>query len=742
MTDITSRVQTTVHYADTAAGPYTEVVGAQVDTVAFACAPAVDSAQFTYPYGWVEGAQRSSIDFRDRFIRIRLAWDNGSIFSWYGYCHQVENRLQRTQVVAGVEIPTGDVVCQCASRAKQMGERRILGSFTREGFVYRPLPFNLPARDRNALLIGNRAAAKIGSDDYYTIDAAGGKSFTALDAVEHLLAVWTYETGIETTLLGQYSALAYYSYHWNPAGKTYWQLLTEIISPGRGFVLISAQNHDGSLSFTVTTASGTNITLDDYSILPASDYQIDTVNIAESEVVQPPVLHRLPAAHSIIVRGEPLRLCLTLGYTRLNLVAGWTAAQESAYASASAEERRSDAYKDLFQRFTIPAEWDGRSYVSGAYRKTLPRIDPFTGRCDLDFPDSGYAFLSQTAYLDDTVLDKDIPIYRRNDYQTRPIAAWVYDGAAYLDITAPGAGAQGVNISPLDDCMGVRIQAPAAPYYGKNHSSVGGEKYDWQELLFTVAFDTNDVARVQKTISAPPAGGIARVRTLDIEDLHVWYVLPATVTDAFGGTTVGTGGEYARDDSDTLRYIAEIAAFWYGQDRTQFDVAWNYAPDLMYLGHLIVQSEIAGNIVPTGTVVTSVTYRFQGGKDGSEVQTCTWATEWFDLNLEAIFASRKGGRGGRRRGHSPNNYPAALAYPGAAAGGGGSMIEVTSGPTGGVYTGKLYGNGWAAAATDTGINIKATALHASTPLPAGFRSSTATLGADGTYWVDVPRIIG
>lgn len=647
----------TIEYRENTLLPWSTLNHAYVQRLEWALAPAFHGATVVVHYGAIDGeVVTAPTDLENALIRIVMTDEDDVSQTFLGYVSQiaprrggpVPNPLTPTETVA-----SGDLVLTILDTAHRLSLQPISGAFVTElnGSVTRtqtPVPFNLPSTRLRGQLLGNRASDTevFGTAAYYPISSEDGEVFTALDVLNHLAAMWYQDgNGVTLRLAGQYSALDYYTDAWDVDDQTtYWDLLNRLIQPTRGltFQCTSVGELTPDLELTVYSLVDSDVLDGSDTIIPASTSQITTLNLASAQDIDDPEEHHIPAYHKVIVEGEPLRVCFTMADAYNTLADGWEYADELAMLAEDEDDRDQDAYSAVFRRFVLPPAWNGTQFIDPDYRVCLPRIDPATGLVD--------TALTQPVYPGALVLDDDLPLAETGTHQPRPILALHKSGDTWQRMDKGSGNRAGVHVKALDDEPGVLLKGPKPTTLGMNHGD-DAAPYDWESMYLTVSMQTLDRTRIETTITDVSTRGAAypqRVKRIRIPDLHVWYVVQGTITDADGSSITQSAGEYARDDTATLRRIAALAVAWYGRRRTKYRIRYRRAWVMPYLGYLVVNADTGAGLTPAGTVISRIVHEFRGG-DGHEKQTTEFATEWHDLDIAQLFGrAGHSGRSARR----------------------------------------------------------------------------------------------
>jgi hypothetical protein len=347
------------------------------------------------------------------------------------------------------------------------------------------------------------------------------------------------------------------------------------------------------------------------------------------------------------------------------------------YQLVSEAERASDKYAAVFSEFQVPRVWNWQGWsphvypngvvdlnINGAYwihDIEMHRYLPFMlqgGALDSDReymepfafiekPNRNREFLmnmgnggaypytfEQAQALDPETTRGQFEIYATGDYLTlddinagladEP-AVWIQlDRAQQLDLPA-------CSLRMGDSGMKIVVKSEYNHVFAKNHTLSGTyEKqpvFDYETLEATVFFDTDMKPRVAMPVftgyyrdyygdiqgQQSPTG---KQIYIEVPGKQVWCVAPNTVKGFLEGEKVyyndGAGG-FMRDDSADLRFIAQLAYMWYGQQRASIDMTIQNQYPFFQIGDL-VRSTISGwSFERVGTCVTAITRNYQDG---------------------------------------------------------------------------------------------------------------------------------
>lgn len=733
----------TIEIRDSISDPYVPLSDVEVDNVTFAVAPELDSCQLSLDYGVIvdtgdAGAVRKvdPLDLRGKLVRITITDDDENDVIWHGYIPAQVDNVEATSDFSqppaqNATLPftglvhSGRTVFHAYGmgyflRQQTLRQAWILDSSQSiDEIVDRVPTFNANSRSRNNEVLGNRSSAK--TDGIYKFDADGTDTWSALDAVEHVLKMFEYEYGISYTLTGQHAALANTEDVWSLEGATFFSALTTLINPQRGFTFFFDDT-------TINVISISDVDIEDSfsSILVPQNLNVTTLTLNTSSRLKSAVVTHLEQVHydKIICRGEPLRTCFTVSVGN-GLVKGWTNAEQTAYDSLSEEEQKRESNSHIYTRLEIDPTWD---FNNAGGNNVIPGVR-------LTFADHDVA-VKQKLWRNDLLFDRTLPILDDNTRQPRRPLVLVKNPSnnKYIQVDNAEDALEKSSVRVLDDRMGIRLDPKYPHVFGLNAYTGSGKLpiYDYTTVLATVSLYTDERIAYEVDALEPEPGNIDKIKEIDVPGIHYWHVAPGTVIDAYGTTTVEHPGGVVRDDTFVLRAIAELAKAWYGRRRSKISLGYNEAPIIDRLGHVVSEANYGGSVIPAGTVISRISYSL-------ESQETSLSTEFFDIDVARLRRNRGGGSALRRRSESIDsditNIPVRTAVPG----GGGSTVvwvQIKSGGPGQDYLVDVFADGLDQPATGTDRPFKAAKIHASSTIPVGTAMLCNVI--NGIYWGQPP----
>ena len=698
-------VTTTVYYKATRAAAWTQDDDIYVDALDFSLAPKIDTCQLRRPYGLVVKTATTTragtkavvapLDLRGQWIKVRMQWDSGDTTIgtvgvltqyWYGYCPQQVDEVRYTAdspLSAGTDLHQGTNQYTAFGIEYYLSTTPVTGVFLDDGAggldrTTTPVAFNNKSTVDSPGLTSNRAAAAVsavtaaGYDVYGISTRPGRRAWTAGQVLAHLIYAFEDDTGITVTLGGQYltGALNDFNFAYDFDGDSYWQAIQKLISPSRGFCFDVRGNDDLEIGIYVQTTTGTVV--NDHAgnpLIPANTEQV-TLYMDRAASAGTATIEALETGNydAVEVRAAPMRCEWTMAHAYDTLEAAWSATDETNYGLYDKGEMPPS---DVFCSFRVPENWDGTATYDGGTVNCIVQCDPADGLAY----DAVQNFIPEYLQVLDTTIDYNGgPGSGSFVYgPTVGLIGYIFDEerSEWVRLDQPmDASVPACRVRPASDGNGIIVDAPYPHFFGLNHVTPpfasGDEttednrpcKYDWQTLYVTVQAYTGEHRRVRRTLTGEP-GEIERVKYIDIPGYDFRFraagtILVNTLKTVPGGTSL-TEATSAWDSAtsfigDLIGQIADMAAAWYGQRRSRVQLPYrsiwlpHESGDLIQVGHMIASTDVGSGIVPTGTVISDIQYRWSGG------QTVTLRTEWQDLDLPALFG------GVRRGGGSQSSY--------------------------------------------------------------------------------------
>lgn len=624
----------------TIAAAFVTIAGIEVDTVDFSLAPRLKQAQLVREFGVFRGDDitpdvdgqgndkvfetRLPLDLLGKYIQV-IVDDPTGLFpeTWTGICVDQEDNKDHD----GIHPVDGTAVCQGATSYTCLGLEYFLfkqlittGRIASNKKVEKVLPFNKSgtrAQDR----VGNRSTVKaIGrsSFDFATGTDIDVNEWTGLTVVEYLLELFELDHGITFTLGGQFAALDFIVGIWSFEGFTFYQALTEIINPNRGFTFYVDDQ-------TIIVATTTDVVIGN---IPANPIVRD-IDFDQDEQLSRFIVNHVEDSHfdDIRVQGAPLRIMATLPVDGVIMDRDWTAAEEATYDALAVETQDRDLFENVYRRFKVLSTWDGKNGLI----VVVPKINLGTAK-----PDESLGV--QNIYWEQVEFERVLPRKQvsSRDFQ-RPLI-FVTTATETTRLDKPSSGQTSSHIYPLDSGPGIQIQPPFPHYLGKNHHTGPGDTplFDYTELKMTVSFRVCERIEYLKSSITPTKFEFGREKIIRVPEFETWFLADGTVFDVDQDAEFAVvGSSLLRDDSAKLIEIGDQAAIWYGQIKSTIDYVVE-DPQITFpaIGDIIKSTNYCGTLTINGTIVSKVTYNFTN-------LTLAVMTEYNDLDFRNLTKRRQ-----------------------------------------------------------------------------------------------------
>lgn len=604
-------------------------------------APGIGRATLNYRYGKILNAGETSWrnlepqELVGKLVQIRTVGNSGNSSKtlWTGVITSETERLDGSDV--GVISGEQNII---AYEAGHIVDRHALeGAYFEESSGVAAVINNLPDFNRPGrfgfFVLGNRSLAKIGGCYVFSGD---NSVWTNYDIVEYLLTCHA-PPGFTFRITGQPEPLAQIVDIHRLEGMSLWGALDSLVDRHRGLGWNLITQDDGVFDFNVFTLLDEPIGVGD-AITPANENKIDNLQVASDRGASATITQTEDSQYDrVTVLGDYVKTCFSVSIADGTIEEAWTSTEETAYKTAvstdNAEndaERQTDKNMRVYQAFRIPTDWDGMVGANVA----VPSVR-----------DDGTLDVSTVAksFLANKSLDRALPIKSAAavtgadpDYLS-PIVAFENPTRANRYEQTETVGA---TLKVADSELGFSVQPKINHILGFNHFDAvtdGSEIepiYDWETLVATISFDTDERLRVRA--KCENFENIEEPKTLKIfvPDATIWYMVPGTITGVTDGALVtnSTGGTL-RDDSARLRQIAVLALAWYSNPRATIDITWRRITNPAVLGAMIqsVSNDYTRRI--SGTVVSSIEWNFVR-------QTTNLKTSFADIQFQKFITKK------------------------------------------------------------------------------------------------------
>ncbi len=494
--------------------------------------------------------------------------------------------------------------------------------------IGRTLNFN----ERNAHgfgLMGNRST-NFSSAGVHTF-SEDGKLWTNLDIAEYVLQFFQPDD-VQYVFTGETSTLNQMVDAWKFYGLEPFEVLNKLINRRRGLGWKDYTTGSGSIEIYIFSISPETIGFSEFTI-PENSWQ-DWINFDDLIDVHPnPQISRANTYDRIVVRGSPLKVCLSLALTNGTLEKGWTAAEETAYkAAADDRERGTDKHARVYQKFRVPKSWDW-SYLS--LKDNAPLIaNPIVyadavvdGTAPAPIWSEDHRFERNLPFEEDTAIADAEPTFRKAFVVViDPENPGKYVYVDKLNTLSIPLGAMRVGVESRE--MALTVKGSINHQFALvdfSEATDADPQTDFNTMIATVMVQTDEVLRAEWLMPLDRASAGDGSVSIDVPDAEYWFAPGGTVKDVTDGNLIfwgDGGGEPAviRDDGARLRAIAVAAAAWYGRTRNIVQYVHDEVAPFHPVGMMIIAATTtAFDATAIGTVVTR--RRFDYTKRTMEVKT-------------------------------------------------------------------------------------------------------------------------
>jgi len=621
------------------------------------CAPSIDAATFTYSYGTISREGRANVlnygpsDLLGHFIRIcrrptadEAADENFELTAvWRGL-------VVSAPTVIGGTSPTdlGDQTFAAVGLGELLGRTQLDRSFcqvTAGGSVIEiddVLPFNMADAARG--LQGNRSTAKVGGTYVFSDD---GELWTSENILEYILERFR-PGGMDWSVIGSTANLGNITpVIARPGQKTAAGVIARAIDRRRGHSWgVSPTTDDPAIRVDsilpeAIEVGGTTYTANSEPVILDADSSVVLGNprVLESD------LHRYD---QLVARGGPIVVCFST-----TLADAWTAAQATAYKAAASgmagyaalgdadkrkendDYRRSDTFADVYRLYKATAfNIGGACRSDGSIDWTQSVTAPLNGRsflkrlplqAGIDYSaatpaaTSAGRFLSPAVFANATI-EAETRMYR-------------------LDVSRADGG-HGFGLRVMRGYPAVRITGGGINHVLAYGDFAAAEPSDYAATVaggsaeFLIAIASPEHLTVTKNLSSWAEGATPRRLIIDVPGAECWYLKPQSVigVDVDGNQVKALGGEL-RNDRDSLRIVAALAAAWYGRARRAIELRWREPIYDFRPGSLVTSITAQAKAVMCNSIVTRIACNFSD-------LTTDLVTDYVELDVVSLAGLR------------------------------------------------------------------------------------------------------
>lgn len=443
-------------------------------------------------------------------------------------------------------------------------------------------------------------------------------------------------------------------------GLSVFTVLNELLDRRRGLGWCVRIDSQEKLTVHVFTTIGEAVVVGD-ALLPANSEasKVDLSNLGHLIRSQQFSLTAGQRYDRIVVTGEPLLVCFSLSFPDKTLRKGWYSNDETNYRLALGSdaspinnemERADDRFREVYARFLLPADWDGKA-GDGEGGDKYPVNIGFNDDGSLAVGTTGSNVPTPKMRVWGRTFLRTIPLRVRNptaddrEPEYRPLMALVWkDPIGTGNLQKPGrffyadlgslAGEESANVRPLDRDGGAEVRFSPNHLLAKNHFVIANAGptlatplYDYEKMILTVAMRTDERLRVKVDVTENQ-GGLRRTLEIRIPRAETWYIAKGTVTGIENSKpkrdTRSDKDRIVRDDSVHLRRVAAMAKAWYGTPRATMELTLNdvtIQPLGAYVRSVIEAAPAAGSAgtvpgepwqAPVNSVISQVAYDLIG----------------------------------------------------------------------------------------------------------------------------------
>lgn len=557
--------------------------------------------------------------------------------------------IGETMVEEGVNsttgFPTGYQEIECHDISVLLKRRRVIGTFVGDGvdwtYLKRTRPLNRGLSHREGA-VNNRSTNYHSGAGCYMFEEDGA-AWSNAHIIEYLLACFqpwfpigsTVGGAVELTPLwrvtGQIDALYNLFGEFNFWGKDVFTCLDQLIDRRRGFGAHIITDGEGPIYLNIYSLS-------EYQLnglggtFPANPRQGWVPTGGDHHVQANYQITEMRAVDRITVESdEPIKVMSSWHFGDGSLEAGWADDTETEYEAATDDQRRSDYYDAVYQRFRVPKGFDFSPWIPsvddlgnvdingvGAWwhhdmgvERYLPIEEAGTDGTEIQYVEpflviakadrtrdlavqlgeaAGYPYslasaqsntnpqITEAEFDEISADDTNITLA---DINTVIAAAtyeyFTHDKAMSLEYPA-------ISFQPGDRGLSFFVRSEVNHTFGHNRFTGDSEKdtrFDYKELIATMFFRTDEVLRVALPVwtgtYVDANGQTAVVANPQGREIHIvvpgqecWVVAPNTVRSVEDQALVlhnSGAAEIIRNDVAKLWWTALVAYAWYGTPR-------------------------------------------------------------------------------------------------------------------------------------------------------------------------------
>lgn len=475
-----------------------------------------------------------------------------------------------------------------------------------------PLPFNM--LNNSGILSGNKADGSLSFGN----DLETAEKWDGLSIVRYLLALFKAESGIEYTLDGQHADLVNIQGSFNASGRTFWDMLNEVISPERGFSFYVGTDTDEYKIFVFSTSS-TAIG----ALVPANPNTrsviLDTLHEIQNASVE---LQEDSHFDRIICKGALIKGTGTFTFSE-HFEKGWTTEEEEAYKEATDDVRKSDKFEHVYCRYYLKRDWDGE--IKG--KNAIPTVD----RINKILLEDKKQELSMPLFK----FDRNLGILEEGQPKRPFVLAKDSEATEHL-LDKPSKDKPGASLFVLSgNRPGIQLRCSIPHLMALNHfteESKTSPEFDFETVEATLSYNTHEHFAVES--SSDELGAFEKTKIIKLPESQFWFVTPETRLSLT--ETSPDEHQSTVNDVSSIVNFAEMATAWYGKQKAKIGWTYKILKVLDRTGVIITDYTVNSVSNSAESVVSRVVYTFDGQYPETQIQT-----EQKGIDLRSLVKTRR-----------------------------------------------------------------------------------------------------
>jgi len=550
--------------------------------------------------------------YRGRYIDVCARDAYGWAPLWVGIIPDEDNELW-----GRANLDSGRTMLRALS-LDYLLRHEILEFRTDAGWIFRPLTCNGTGR-RGWTIEGNRSTAKC-ADGYYVF-SDDKEMWSNRDIVELLLKAYA-PANHTWTLTGEVNALEQIKEIHQLYRMRLCDALDRLIDRrrGLGWVLRPSTADGGDIAVHVYSTLADPVAVGEFTA-PANADQAVVDWVGSRDLRATAHFSDIDRYRKIVVLGGPIYSTFSLSVAGGGLQKGWTTALEIAYKAAGAttpedadRRRAGQEYDRVYRYFRVPETWNwmGDDGTGGVTGNAAPACDDN----GIVQPDT-----RATVWRSGMVFERWLPWEESGGEEGEPDYEQPFafvkdqdDKYQLLERLLWSEEEYFMRLTLADRELAVRVDGKRGHLLAHNWFNgadpTGVDPVaDYTGLGITVQVALDERLRV--VVEVPEAPG-RQVKTIEVPECVVWYVVPGTVCDVVNGEFTPATSGVIRDDGAQLRAIAALAKAWYGTAHSTLELTIDKQISIAHpVGQLIRAAVGSLTAIDVGTVVTRREWDFQ-----------------------------------------------------------------------------------------------------------------------------------